>query len=238
MDDGGRAAEFLRGARKSLPVITGMIPSGAAFGILAETAGFSVWESLLMSLIVFAGASQFAALNLLAVGAPAADIVLATALLNARHIMMGSSLSRRMKGGGNPLCKAALFFFLTDESFSVASLQGGGAVSAPFLWGLQLPIYITWNVLTVCGCTSALPPALRASMGIAIYALFIALIIPSARKSRAALAVTLAAMALSTLFKFAPVLSELNKGVAIMISAGGSALLGALLFPPEKEETA
>lgn len=110
MDDGGRAAEFLRGARKSLPVITGMIPSGAAFGILAETAGFSVWESLLMSLIVFAGASQFAALNLLAVGAPAADIVLATALLNARHIMMGSSLSRRMKGGGNPLCKAALFF--------------------------------------------------------------------------------------------------------------------------------
>ena len=238
MDDGGRAAEFLRGARKSLPVITGMIPSGAAFGILAETAGFSVWESLLMSLIVFAGASQFAALNLLAVGAPAADIVLATALLNARHIMMGSSLSRRMKGGGNPLCKAALFFFLTDESFSVASLQGGGAVSVPFLWGLQLPIYITWNVLTVCGWlgTSALPPALRASMG--IYALFIALIIPSARKSRAALAVTLAAMALSTLFKFAPVLSELNKGVAIMISAGGSALLGALLFPPEKEETA
>ena len=140
MDDGGRAAEFLRGARKSLPVITGMIPSGAAFGILAETAGFSVWESLLMSLIVFAGASQFAALNLLAVGAPAADIVLATALLNARHIMMGSSLSRRMKGGGNPLCKAALFFFLTDESFSVASLQSGGAVSVPFLWGLQLPI--------------------------------------------------------------------------------------------------
>ena len=245
MDDGGRAAEFLRGARKSLPVITGMIPrgmipSGAAFGILAETAGFSVWESLLMSLIVFAGASQFAALNLLAVGAPAADIVLATALLNARHIMMGSSLSRRMKGGGNPLCKAALFFFLTDESFSVASLQSGGAVSVPFLWGLQLPIYITWNVLTVCGWlgTSALPPALRASMGIAIYALFIALIIPSARKSRAALAVTLAAMALSTLFKFAPVLSELNKGVAIMISAGGAALLGALLFPPEKEETA
>ena len=212
----------------------------AAFGILAETAGFSVWESLLMSLIVFAGASQFAALNLLAVGAPAADIVLATALLNARHIMMGSSLSRRMKGGGNPLCKAALFFFLTDESFSVASLQSGGAVSVPFLWGLQLPIYITWNVLTVCGWlgTSALPPALRASMGIAIYALFIALIIPSARKSRAALAVTLAAMALSTLFKFAPMLSELNKGVAIMISAGGSALLGALLFPPEKEETA
>ena len=240
MDDGGRAAEFLRGARKSLPVITGMIPSGAAFGILAETAGFSVWESLLMSLIVFAGASQFAALNLLAVGAPAADIVLATALLNARHIMMGSSLSRRMKGGGNPICKAALFFFLTDESFSVASLQSGGAVSVPFLWGLQLPIYITWNVLTVCGWlgTSALPPALRASMGIAIYALFIALIIPSARKSRAALAVTLAAMALSTLFKFAPVLSELNKGVAIMISAGGAALLGALLFPPEEGESA
>ena len=113
-------------------------------------------------------------------------------------------------------------------------------MSAPFLWGLQLPIYLTWNVLTVCGWlgTSALPPALRASMGIAIYALFIALIIPSARKSRAALAVTLAAMALSTLFKFAPVLSELNKGVAIMISAGGAALFGALLFPPEKEETA
>ena len=79
---------------------------------------------------------------------------------------------------------------------------------------------------------------MRLAMGIAIYALFIALIIPSARKSRAALAVTLAAMALSTLFKFAPMLSELNKGVAIMISAGGAALFGALLFPPREEERA
>lgn len=240
MTGGSAASEFLCGARKSLPVITGMIPSAAAFGILAETAGFSVWESLLMSMTVFAGASQFAALNLLAAGAPAADIVLATALLNARHIMMGPSLSRRIEGGGRPLFRAALFFFLTDESFSVASLQGGGPVSVPFLWGLQTPIYFTWNVLTVFGWlgTSALPPALRSSMGIAIYALFIALIIPSARKSRAALAVTLTAMALSSLFKFAPVLSELNKGVAIMISAGGAALFGALLFPPRGEEAA
>ena len=229
---------FSAGAKKSLPVIIGMIPSAMAFGILAKTAGLSIWESLFMSAVVFAGASQFAALNMLMIGVSMADILITTALLNARHIMMGSSISQRMDRGINPFEKFALFFFLTDESFSIASLQGAEIVTPGFLWGVQLPIFLTWNVLTLCGYigTAFLPRDLQSSMGIAIYALFLAIIIPAARKSRAAFIVTLSAMTLSALLKWLPIFAQLNRGLAIIISAGAAAVIGALLFPTGKEE--
>lgn len=228
---------FSAGAKKSLPVIIGMVPSAMAFGILAKTAGLSIWESLFMSAVVFAGASQFAALNMLMIGVSMADILITTALLNARHIMMGSSISQRMERGINPFEKFALFFFLTDESFSIASLQGAEIVTPGFLWGVQLPIFLTWNVLTLCGYigTAFLPRDLQSSMGIAIYALFLAIIIPAARKSRAALIVTLSAMTLSALLKWLPLFAQLNRGLAIIISAGAAAVIGALLFPTGKE---
>ena len=229
---------FSAGAKKSLPVIIGMIPSAMAFGILAKTAGLSIWESLFMSAVVFAGASQFAALNMLMIGVSMADILITTALLNARHIMMGSSISQRMERGINPFEKFALFFFLTDESFSIASLQGAEIVTPGFLWGVQLPIFLTWNVLTLCGYigTAFLPRDLQSSMGIAIYALFLAIIIPAARNSRAAFIVTLSAMTLSALLKWLPIFAQLNRGLAIIISAGAAAVIGALLFPTGKEE--
>lgn len=229
---------FSAGVKKSLPVIIGMVPSAMAFGILAKTAGLSIWESLFMSTVVFAGASQFAALNMLMIGVSMADILITTALLNARHIMMGSSISQRMERGINPFEKFALFFFLTDESFSIASLQGAEIVTPGFLWGVQLPIFLTWNVLTLCGYigTAFLPRDLQSSMGIAIYALFLAIIIPAARKSRAALIVTLSAMTLSALLKWLPLFAQLNRGLAIIISAGAAAVIGAMLFPTGKEE--
>ena len=228
---------FSAGAKKSLPVIIGMVPSAMAFGILAKTAGLSIWESLFMSAVVFAGASQFAALNMLMIGVSMADILITTALLNARHIMMGSSISQRMERGINPFEKFALFFFLTDESFSIASLQEAEIVAPGFLWGVQLPIFLTWNVLTLCGYigTAFLPRDLQSSMGIAIYALFLAIIIPAARKSRAALIVTLSAMTLSAHLKWLPLFAQLNRGLAIIISAGAAAVIGALLFPTGKE---
>lgn len=229
---------FSAGAKKSLPVIIGMVPSAMAFGILAKTAGLSIWESLFMSAVVFAGASQFAALNMLMIGVSMADILITTALLNARHIMMGSSISQRMERGINPFEKFALFFFLTDESFSIASLQEAEIVTPGFLWGVQLPIFLTWNALTLCGYigTAFLPRDLQSSMGIAIYALFLAIIIPAARRSRAALIVTLSAMTLSALLKWLPIFAQLNRGLAIIISAGAAAVIGALLFPTGKEE--
>ena len=228
---------FSAGAKKSLPVIIGMVPSAMAFGILAKTDGLSIWESLFMSAVVFAGASQFAALKMLMIGVSMADILITTALHNARHIMMGSSISQRMERGINPFEKFALFFFLTDESFSIASLQEAEIVAPGFLWGVQLPIFLTWNVLTLCGYigTAFLPRDLQSSMGIAIYALFLAIIIPAARKSRAALIVTLSAMTLSALLKWLPLFAQLNRGLAIIISAGAAAVIGALLFPTGKE---
>lgn len=226
------ARGFINGVRTGTPIAIGYIPSAAACGILADSAGLLPVEALFMSLIVFAGASQFVALNLIMIGATFPEIVLATAILNARHIMFASSITRRLLPGVSVLKKAWIGFEITDESFSVASAQKQRFFSPEFLVGLNLVGHCVWVCGTLVGFFSAsvLPPDVQNSIGIAIYALFIGLLVPMVRHNRPGLVVTAAAMALSAFLKWTPLFSALNTGLMIMFAATLSALLGASLL--------
>ncbi len=230
------ARGFGYGLRTGTPIAVGYIPSALACGILCKTAGLTSFESLFMSLIVFAGASQFVALNLLVIGSSVPEIVFATAVLNMRHIMMSSSIARRLVPGIGPLKKAWICFELTDESFSIASIQRETLLAPDFMFGLNIVGHFTWVTGTVLGYygTSVMPQNIQDSMGIALYALFIGLLLPSVRKSRPALIVAAAGMALSAIIKWTPCFADLNRGIAIMAATGLAALIGAVLFPPNK----
>lgn len=231
------ARGFMYGVKTGTPIAVGYIPSAIACGILCKTAGLTVLESLFMSLIVFAGASQFVALNLIIIGSAVPEIVLATAVLNMRHIMMSSSLSRRLTPGITALKKAWICFELTDESFSIASMQKEQLLAPEFMFGLNIVGHCTWVAGTVMGFfgTSILPQDIQDSMGIALYALFIGLLLPSVRKSRPALIVAASGMALSALIKWTPCFAGMNRGLAIMTATGLAALLGSLIFPLNKK---
>jgi 4-azaleucine resistance transporter AzlC len=193
-----------------------------------------------MSLVVFAGASQFVALNLIMIGSSFPEIVLATAVLNMRHIMMSSSLARRLVPGIGALKKSWICFELTDESFSVASMQKEPLLAPEFMFGLNIVGHVSWVSGTLLGYygTSVMPQNLQDSMGIALYALFLGLLMPSVRKSRPALVVAAAGMAASALIKWTPYFTGLNRGIAIMTATGIAALIGALLFPLSKKRSA
>lgn len=225
------ARGFINGVKTGAPIAAGYIPSAVACGILADSAGLLPLEGLFMSFIVFAGASQFVALNLIMTGAAFPEIILATAVLNARHVMFASSIARRLPPGVSALKKAWIGFEITDESFSVAAAQKERYFAPEFLIGLNTVGHATWVSGTFMGFlgAAALPTGVQKSMGIAIYALFIGLLAPIARKNRVGLVVAVTAMALSAFIKWTPLFSGINSGLMIMLATSLAALLGAYL---------
>jgi 4-azaleucine resistance transporter AzlC len=180
--------ELMRGARAGIPVAVGYVPMAIAFGVLAAQTGLSFAQAAAMSLFVYAGASQFASLGLLAGGASAAAIVLATLVLNFRHFLMSVALSRRLpleRGRGFRSFSAplGLGFGVTDETFVVASLAAD--LTPPFFLGLSVTAYLAWlsGTLIGAGFSSLIPPVIARAMGVALYAMFVAILLPGVKKS-------------------------------------------------------
>lgn len=177
-----RSAQFIDGVRCALPVILGFIPVGIAYAITARHAGFSVAETCTMSLAVFAGASEMMAIGMYEKGAGIIAIVLATLILNLRHVIMSTCVFSEMKPSriGARLLAG---FGVTDETFAIFTTAANNRRTMPFFLGLAAVSYTSWNVGTFIGAisTDILPEIVTASLGIALYAMFIGLIMPALR---------------------------------------------------------
>ncbi len=178
----------MRGVRAGLPVAVGYVPMAMAFGVLASHTGLSFAQAASMSAFVYAGASQFASLGLLAGGASALAIVLATLVLNFRHFLMRVALSRRLPAARGRQLRAwaaplALGFGITDETFVVSSLDD--ALTPPYFLGLIATAYLAWlsGTLIGAGFSSLIPAVVARGMGVALYAMFIAILVPGVKKA-------------------------------------------------------
>lgn len=211
---------FYSGIQAGIPIALGYLPVALTFGLLAKTTGLSFMETTGMSLFVFAGASQFMALQMIAVGTSGFEMILATFIINIRHLLMSASINERT-GRDHPLKKLVYAFGITDETFSVASLYKG-RLTAPFMFGLVLTAYGSWVLCTIAGYTigASLPQILQDSMSIALYALFIGLIVPSLKKHLKIVWLFLLAACLNTAGAF-----FLSSGWSIVLSTLMSALI-------------
>jgi len=174
-----RGKQYLSGMRAGVPVIFGFIPVGIAFAILARQAGLTVAETCLMSLTVFAGASQIMAAGMWGEGAAIAAIIFATFILNLRHIIMSTCVMNKMRSAPSAV-RAVGAFGVTDESFAIFSPLERERATPAFYFGLITVTYSSWNVGTLIGALGAdlLPEVLSLSFGVALYAMFIAIITP------------------------------------------------------------
>ena len=208
-----------------VPIFIGYFPVAVAFGILAKTCGTTLLEAFLFSAVVFAGSSQFIALNLLASGVGTAGILLTTFLVNFRHFLMGASLSRRMGEMGAGL-SALVAFGVTDEAFSVLSFHRG-ELRLPFVLTLEFVAYSGWVSGTVAGylAGSFLPEVLTQSLGVALYSLLLAILLPELKSSLRSLALALGSGILNTFLIY---LDILPKGWTIIVCILVVASLGAL----------
>lgn len=228
--------EFIRGLKRGFPICLGYIPVSFTFGLMAVKLGFSPLQATLISLTNMASAGQFAGIRLIEGGAPYIELVITTLVINIRYFLMSLSLSQKVSPDMSFGKRCVMAYCITDEVFALAAMEKD-EVSFPFFGGLMTTPILGWTGGTLLGAIASglLSPELQGCMGIALYCMFIAIIIPPAKKSRkVAMAVAISAL-LSCMFKYVPGLNMLSQagggGWAIIVSA----VLGAAFSASVKE---
>ena len=216
---------YASGIKAAMPVALGYIPIAVAFGVFAVSLGIPGYGVILMSIIVFAGASQFIGVSLLAAGATGWEIILTTFFINIRHMMMTMVLSQRIDKKAGKLQLALAAFGVTDESFGVSTAGNNATLGLKYMYGLNFTGYLSWVAGTVLGVFVAdiVPQSIQACMGIALYAMFIGLIMPSLKlKPDGRIAAAISA-GVSGFFYWVPVLSHIPAGWRIIVAATAGA---------------
>jgi branched chain amino acid efflux pump len=180
---GTMTKEVEQAFKAAIPIFIGYVPAAVAFGILSKGCGITLLQCFLFSAVVFAGASQFIALNLLVTGMGGGGVILTTLLVNFRHFLMSASLSTRVSRMSRR-AHVLMAFGVTDEVFSVLSFRKG-TLTKRFVFLLELSAYSAWVSGTVAGYILGgfLPAILTKSMGVALYALLLAILVPELKNS-------------------------------------------------------
>lgn len=228
--------EFLQGVKDGIPICLGYFSVSMAFGLSVVLNGMPVWSAVLTSVSNLTSAGQFAGTNLIIAAAPILEIIMTTIIINMRYFLMALSLSQKVDSKMSILKRMAVSFGITDEIFAVA-MSRKGSLSATYMAGLILTPVVGWTLGTFTGAvaSSLMPTSLSQAMGIALYGMFIAIIIPDARTNKSVFYTIIMAVAASYLFTFAPVLKNISSGWVIIITIAVSAI-AATLFPIKIEE--
>ncbi|MDR1204902.1 MAG: AzlC family ABC transporter permease [Peptococcaceae bacterium] len=223
---------FSEGFQDGIPIALGYISVSFAFGLAAIRNGLPSWVPLFISMTNFTSAGQFAGMDLLLAGAGLLEIVAAILVINIRYMLMSFSLTQKISKRMRFWQRFVLSFGITDEIFALAS-QRIQPLKPAYLGGLILSPYLGWVLGTLLGATAGfmLPPAWRSALGVALYAMFIAIIIPPAKKYSPVFVVVIIAAALSCVLRYVPVLSTISGGWRIIICALAASGAGALFCP-------
>jgi len=227
-------SEFKKGLRHGLPIALGYLSVSFAFGMKAVGDGLTWLQAVLISATNLTSAGQVAGLPLMVGGASLMEMALTQLTINLRYGLMGLSLGRKLDDSMGTLQRLIFSFADTDEIFAVASAQPG-KVGKKYLYGLMLTPWIGWTLGTLLGGVAGtlLPDFVRSALGIAIYGMFLAIILPPAREKQSARFVVLLAVALSLMFRYVPGLNQVSSGFAIIICAVVAAAAGAALYPED-----
>ncbi len=227
---------FLIGLHHGLPIGLGYLSVSFAFGIFSLGQGLSIWETLLISMTNLTSAGQLAGVPIIAVGGSAAELAVTQLVINLRYSLMSVSLSQKLHDSVSLPHRLAVAFFNTDEIFAVASSRTE-PLTKSYLYGLGVCPYLGWSLGTLAGALAGdiLPARLTSALGITIYGMFVAIVIPAMRERKATAWCVLLAVALSCAFRYLPLLSEVSSGFAIILCAVTASALLAYLAPLEQE---
>ena len=206
---------------------------------MAAKAGLSPLIAGIISLTNVTSAGQFAGISVIASGASMFEMFLTQFIINLRYALMSLSLSQKVSRKMTPLQRMLIAFANTDEIFAV-SVTYPGEVTTMYMMGLESLPVICWTAGTVAGAvaTDLLPAPVQSALGVALYGMFVAIVIPPARKNWRIAAVAVIALASSCIIRYLPIFSSVTSGFSIIICTLLAAGLGALLFPvPDENET-
>ncbi len=227
---------FLIGLRHGLPIGLGYLSVSFAFGIFSLGQGLSIWETLLISMTNLTSAGQLAGVPIIAAGGSPAELAVTQLVINLRYSLMSVSLSQKLHESVDHPHRLAVAFFNTDEVFAVASSRTE-PLTKSYLYGLGVCPYLGWSLGTLAGALAGdiLPASLNSALGITIYGMFVAIVIPAMRERRATTWCVLLAVVLSCAFRYLPLLSRVSSGFAMILCAVAASALLAYLAPLEQE---
>ena len=222
--------------RAGVPIGLGYLSVSFTFGIMAIASGLTWWQAVIISMTTVTSAGQLSAIGTMAVPGQYAAMLVSQATINLRYAFMSMSLSQKTSKSFRGIWRWILGFFMTDEIFAVASAEK--TVSVRFFCGLSVAPWVGWTLGTHAGSLvgNVLPPIVMGSLCLAIYGMFLAIVLPPAKASRPVLAVVAIAAIIHCIFYYVPYLRDIPSGISISISAVAAAMLGALLFPLKNSE--
>lgn len=227
---------YTRGLKAGIPIALGYLSVSFTFGIIAISYGLSWWQALIISMTTVTSAGQFAGIVIMLHPGQYFQMLISQITINIRYSFMSISVGQKADERFTGLSRWILGFMMTDEIFAVATQEE--SVSRSFFAGLATLPYMGWSVGTLLGAIlgSILPDRLMSALSLAIYGMFVAIVVPEMKKSRQVLIVVILAMLLSCAFHYIPFLSSISSGITITIVAISAAVVGAILFPVDEEK--
>ncbi len=228
-------SDFFRGMSHGIPIALGYLSVSFGFGISAVRSGLSVYEASAISALNLTSAGQAAGIDIIAAGGTLLEMILVQLTINIRYSLMALSLSQKLDKKFTIGHRLLASYGITDEIFALCSAQSGMIVP-PYMYGMILISAVGWVLGTFLGgyAGQLLPESVSSAMGILLYGMFLAIIIPPSRKQKSVLCVVIVAAVLSIVFRY--LIKFVSSGFAVIICAVAAAALGAVFFPVKDEE--
>ena len=228
--------QFICGVKDGLPIGLGYLSVSFAFGVQASILGLPVILAVLTSMTNLTSAGQLAGIQIVAVLGSFFELIAVQLVINARYFLMSVSLSQKLGVDFNLLHRLICACGITDEIFAVA-ISKKEKLTPTYVYGLILLPYIGWTLGTLLGAImgNVLPLQIQGALGIALYAMFIAIIIPPAMEQKGVLVAVFLSAGISCLFYYLPILKSVSQGISIIISALATAMICALIFPVKEQ---
>ena len=237
MVEGGRRTVFMQGMHDGVPIALGYFVVSFTLGILAGTAGLSPVQGFVASWLNFASAGEYAGFTSIAAHVPFVEIAVLTLVANIRYTLMSAALSQRFAPDTPFLHRLAVTLGVSDEIFGI-TVARGGCVEPFYNYGALAVSLPAWSVGTALGVAAGdvLPAAALSALSVALYGMFIWVVIPPTRTSRIIGGMVAASFLLSFAAAHAPLVSALSGGTRTIILTLLIAGAGAALFPVRGEE--
>lgn len=235
MNENNRSA-FLRGFRSGIPICLGYFAVAFALGITARNVGMSALQSGVMSATMLASAGEYAAVTLIGAGAGILEMIFTTIVVNLRYFLMGCALSQKLKENIPLGHRFALSYCITDELFGI-SVAEEGFLNPFFTYGAAWISAVGWTAGTVLGVLigNVLPHNIVDALSVALYGMFLAVIIPASRKDHFIAGIVVCSMGASLLFSAVPVLNRVSSGFRVILLTLLIAGIAAVIRPVNPE---
>ena len=231
--------EFKVGVKDGIPIALGYFAVSFSLGIAMLSSGMTAVQGAVMSVSNLTSAGEFAGVRVIAAGGGLLELVLTQVIINLRYSLMSLSLTQKLDEKVSFWQKLLIAFGNTDEIFAVA-MNHQKSLTLPYMLGLEsLPI-VGWTAGTYLGAVAGglMPTSVSVAMNVMLYGMFIAIVVPVAKKSRPVLIVAAIAIFLSSLFYYVPFLKGVSAGISIILCTVAAAAFGAVLFPVSEEAKA